>query len=455
MPGFAEVAYIAAMPMRPTTGWGLFPSVQAHVSSARFREDLVRLAREPAPLLAQGSCRSYGDACLFPRVVSTLPLKHLLDFDPGRGLLRAEAGATIDEIIRFALPRGWFPPVTPGTKFPTLGGCIAADVHGKNHHVDGSIARFVDELEMVLADGTRILCSPHENSDLFRATLGGMGLTGFVYAATLRLKPVPSAYIDLHSIRTADLRETFTLFAETQNDYVYSVAWIDCLARGSHLGRGIVMLGNHTPADRLAPARRYLLHGPSRWEVPFHLPEMALNPWSMKAFNALYYRRHRRRRAASRVHYDPFFYPLDALGRWNRIYGRRGFLQYQFAIPYADGLPVMEEILARVAAQGTGSFLAVLKAFGPQQGLLSFPMHGYTLALDFPMRDGRVVDFLRQLDEVVAQAGGRVYLAKDAILGKDSFAAMYPALEEFRSIRHRYDPERHFRSCLSDRLGIS
>lgn len=448
------------MKKKQIAGWGLYPVVEAEEQKARYLEDLVRFAGEGHPQLAQGNCRSYGDACLFSRVVSTLPLNHLLDFDPERGLLRAQAGITLAEILRFIVPRGFFLPVTPGTKFTTLGGCIAADIHGKNHHQDGSIGGFVEELEMVLADGTCQPCSRQRHGELFRATLGGMGLTGFIYAATLRLRRIESGYIQMRSVKTGHFAEACQVLAQTRDEYLYSVAWIDCLSRKPCLGRSIVMLGNHAPAATGGPLLKP--HAQRQWPVPFYLPHLALNPWSVRAFNALYYHRQLRRCADARVHYDPFFYPLDAVGHWNRIYGRGGFLQYQFAIPFEDGLELMQEILERIARRGSGSFLAVLKAFGPQQGhgpqgegVLSFPIPGYTLALDFPLQGGRIIPFLLQLNKLIARAGGRIYLAKDAILEREDFCAMYPRLEEFRRIKRCCDPEHRFRSHQSDRLGLT
>lgn len=440
------------MKMTPTAGWGLYPVVDAQVDHPRYLEELVGLAQRGQPQLAQGNCRSYGDACLYPQVVSTLPLQHLLEFDPQQGLLRAQAGITLDSLLRFCVPRGFFLPVTPGTKFPTLGGCIAADVHGKNHHRDGAIGRFVEELEMVLADGSQVRCSRRVYPDLFRATLGGMGLTGFIYAATLRLKPVESSFIEVRTVRTGDFAEACQLMSETRDQYLYSVAWIDCLATGRHLGRSLVMLGNHAPASGPSPLP---LHSTRQRPVPFYLPGFALNSWSVGAFNTLFYRRQWRRDQQRRVHYDPFFYPLDVLSNWNRIYGRGGFLQYQFAIPFAGGLELMREILGRIAACGAASFLAVLKTFGPEEeGLLSFPLPGYTLALDFPLQGGRIIPFLTELTKLITPAGGRIYLAKDAILEEGDFVAMYPRLEEFRKIKQKYDPHNQFRSCQSDRLGL-
>ncbi|MCC7264622.1 MAG: FAD-binding oxidoreductase [Candidatus Latescibacteria bacterium] len=438
--------------MKPSAGWGLYPVVEAQIDHPRYLEDLVALARKGEPLLAQGNCRSYGDACLYTRVASALALEHLLEFDPHQGRLRAQAGITLDSLLRFCVPRGFFLPVTPGTKFPTLGGCIAADVHGKNHHRDGAIGRFVEELEMVLADGSQVRCSRREHPDLFRATLGGMGLTGIIYAATLRLRPIESSFIQMRTVRTGDFAEACELMSRTRDQYLYSVAWLDCLATGRHLGRSLVMLGNHALAEGREPLR---LHSFRQRPVPFHLPGFALNSWSVGAFNTLFYRRQLRRDQERRVHYDPFFYPLDALSDWNRIYGRGGFLQYQFAIPFAGGLDLMREILGRIAASGAGSFLAVLKTFGPEEeGLLSFPLPGYTLALDFPLQGGRIIPFLQELTKLVTRAGGRIYLAKDAILEESDFAAMYPRLEEFLRIKRHYDPHNQFRSCQSDRLGL-
>lgn len=437
-----------------TSGWGLYPCVAASVQRARYLSDLCRAVA--APILPQGNCRSYGDGCLYERVVSTLPLKHLLDFDRSCGLLYAQAGITLAEIIRFALPRGFFLPVTPGTKFPTLGGCIAADVHGKNHHAEGSIAAFVESLDMVLADGSTVRCSRSQCADLFWATLGGMGLTGFIYAATLRLKKVPSAYIRQRAIKTANWAETCRVCLETQQQYTYSVAWIDGLQTGRQLGRGRVLLGEHASECELKGKPPFPVHGDGGWAVPFFLPGRVLNAQVLKAFNALYYHRQVRRATDALIHYDPYFYPLDAVRGWNRLYGRRGFLQYQVAVPYPDSAEVIADLLGRIARQGMASFLAVFKSFGPpSDGLLSFPLAGHTLSLDIPLRDAGTIPFLRALNKTVVEAKGRVYLAKDAILEKEDFAAMYPQLEQFKAVKRKYDPEHRFRSCLSDRLGIT
>ena len=433
-------------------GWGNYPVITARRHVARGLEDLVRCVESQAAVLPQGNGRSYGDAGLFEVVVSTLELNRLLAFDRTTGVLRAEAGVTLDEIIRFALPKGWFLPVTPGTKQATLGGCVAADVHGKNHHRDGSIGHFIDALELVLADGSVVPCSPTEKPDLFRATIGGMGLTGFVYAVDLRLRPVTSAFVDNLTIKTANLAETCAVLLQTQEDHLYSVAWIDCLSR--RLGRGLVMLGDHAPRAAVE-GRPFRLHREARVGLPF-LPGFTLNRPVVKTLNALYYGRQWRARCQRLVHYDPYFYPLDVVSNWNRAYGRRGFLQYQFAFPFEGAEATIEDFAGSLAAAGFGSTFAVLKTFGARQaGILSFPCPGFTLALDLPVGAGRVIPLLQRLTEGVIDAGGRVYLAKDAVVTPDQFRRMYPRLDEFRRVKQMYDPQCRLRSAQSDRLEIT
>lgn len=438
-----------------TSGWGRFPVCEAVRRRARSREDLVRHAGQTGGQLAQGNCRSYGDACLSRQIVSTLPLDRFLAFDSSRGTLKAEAGLILGDLLRLTVPRGWFLPVTPGTRYPTLGGCVAADVHGKNHHVDGSFGAFVEELEMVLADGSVARCTPDMRPDLFRATLGGMGLTGFIYAVALRLRRVESSYLRVRTVRTGSLVETCRALLDTQADHAYSVAWIDLLCSRKRRGRGLVMLGNHAPAEDVPDADRLALHPSPRLGLPAWFPGVLVNVLTARVFNELYYHRQWRTSSEDLVHYNPFFYPLDAVADWNRVYGRRGLIQYQFAIPFGDGMGILAEVLDRLGGIGPGSTLAVLKTFGPQDGILSFPMPGYTLAMDFPAGCPQLTAELGRITDLLVENGGRMYLAKDAIMTREQFEPMYPRLDEFRRIRRHWDPEGIFRSLQSDRLGLT
>ncbi len=409
-------------------------------------------------IISRGLGRSYNDAALNQGggVMLQTRLNRLLDFDPLSGELECEAGATIGDIIDFALPRGWFPSVTPGTKFATVGGAIAADVHGKNHHQDGSFASCVSRFRLLVADGRQLICSREENSEVFWATLGGMGLTGAILDAKIKLEPVSTAYVTVDYRRAGHLDQALEEFAASDHRFAYSVAWIDCLARGKSLGRSVLMRGNHTP---LAELPRELADDPreisprKKRSIPWHFPNAALNAWTARAFNALYYGRNYDRQAI--VDYDSFFYPLDRVLHWNRIYGRRGFAQYQAAFPASASRTAIATTLEKLARRRAASFLAVLKTFGPgNSGLLSFPREGHTLALDLPnRRDLREV--LQELDELVLDHGGRVYLAKNPCLRREAFERMYPAAESFRRIKQDLDPDHRFDSSLARRLGLT
>lgn len=408
--------------------------------------------------ISRGMGSGYGDAALNAGsgVILHERLGRLLDFDPATGILTAEGGACFADIIKVFLPKGWFLPVTPGTKYISVGGAIAADVHGKNHHSDGSFGRFVLDLQLLTGTGEVIHCSPEHNADAFFATLGGMGLTGAIISARIQLRKVESGYINVRYQRARDLDEALALFAAGDQHYRFSVAWIDCLASGKSFGRSVLMRGDHAPAARLTgkpaaaplapPAKR-------RTGVPFFMPSWVLNQWSVKAFNALFYGRHRDHDAL--VDYDSYFYPLDSVANWNRMYGRRGYLQYQMVLPHASARAGLVQLLERLVASRRASFLAVLKAMGPESGgLLSFPTPGYTLALDLPYSGTDVLEYLRGLDEVVLDHGGRIYLAKDTCMKSESFERMYPALERFREVKARLDPHNRFASSQSKRLNI-
>lgn len=408
--------------------WGRVPGAQpARVERIAPEAEALPEA-DGLPMLAYGRGRSYGDLCLNDGglVLDTRALDRLLAFDAGRGIVRCEAGMTLAQLLAVILPAGWFLPVTPGTKHVTLGGAVAADVHGKNHHRDGTLGRWVRRLKLWRSDGRRLVCSPEEHADLFRATIGGLGLTGLVRWVELQLIPVESDRIDLTRTRFGALSDFFQINEEACARSRYTVAWIDTTATGARLGRGLYLEGEHAPGALPPPSEPA---GP-RLRVPFDAPGWLLSRPAVRAFNALYWRQPAGRR---RVHYEPFFYPLDALGGWNRLYGRRGFFQYQFVVPREHGAEATREILGRIARSGEASFLGVLKTFGemPSPGMLSFPMPGVTLALDIPNRGARTRRLFAELDRLVREAGGRLYPAKDACMSAEDFRAFYPAWEHF------------------------
>lgn len=436
------------------SGWGRYPVQTCELERPERYADLNS---DAACVIARGQGRSYGDAALNDgrRVLLTERVNRLLEFDTENGVLRAEAGATLAEILEVIVPKGWFLPVTPGTKFVSLGGCVAADVHGKNHHHDGSFGDHVVAIELILADGSHAACSVSENTELFWATVGGMGLTGIIGEVTLRLIPITSSQMIVRHHAAANLEQLFQHLQNPAVDDRYTVAWIDSLATGANLGRGIAMCGHHAAAEELpAGFGSALATKPERSRtMPFDLPGWALNPLSIGAFNALYYRREANKQQPFLASYDPYFYPLDAIGQWNRLYGKRGFVQYQCVIPDGSAFDGIKTLLQELS--GRPSFLAVLKRFGAQgRGQLSFPMAGYTLALDLPIRDEGLFALLNKLDEIVLRHGGRVYLAKDARLSADSFRAMYPRYGEWLGIKNAVDPENKFSSSLARRLGI-
>jgi FAD/FMN-containing dehydrogenase len=389
-------------------------------------------------VLPYGLGRSYGDSCLNDQnvLLLTRPLDHVFNFDAENGLLRCEAGASLDEILRLIVPHKWFLPVTPGTKFITVGGAIANDVHGKNHHRAGTFGCHVTRFELLRSTGERLVCSPTQNAGWFQASIGGLGLTGLITWAEFKLRRVHNAMIEMESVKFPNLDEFFAISADSDRRFEYTVAWLDCLAGGNSLGRGIFLRGNHAGAaiETAEP------HRAPRVTVPFAFPHAALNHYSIQAFNTLYYARQWKKTAVATVHYDPFFYPLDAINHWGRIYGRRGFFQYQFVVPLARDQQAIRRILARIAASGHGSFLAVMKTFGPVKspGLLSFPRPGVTLALDFPNQGAATLALFEELDRMVLEAGGRIYPAKDARMSPRMFQEGYPEWREFRA---RIDPQ--------------
>lgn len=429
-------------------GWGRYPAVEAEVSHPSSAAD-VAAAIARGPVIARGLGRSYGDSSLGDRMVDLTRLDALLAFDEATGVLTCEAGVSLSTIISVLLPRGWFLPVTPGTRFVTVGGAIASDVHGKNHHVAGSFADHVESLTMMLADGSVVTASRGEDADLFHATCGGMGLTGIILTASIRMIPVRSSRIDEHLIRTPDLASTLAVFDE-HRDVTYSVGWIDLLAGGAKLGRSLVMLGEHATDGDLGG-------GPSERVTPFplDLPSGLLNRHTVRAFNTAYYGRVRGNDIRHQVSFDAFFYPLDKVGEWNRVYGARGFLQHQFVIPFAGGPEMLREMVDVIARSGLASPLAVLKTMGEaNESLLGFPAAGFTLAVDLQVSQ-QAFDLCDHLDRLVIQAGGRVYLSKDSRMSPETFRAGYPRLPEFEAVRKTYGADGVFVSAQSQRLGLA
>jgi FAD/FMN-containing dehydrogenase len=438
------------------SGWGRYPIAESALEAPQSVDDVVSLVRSGKTLIARGNGRAYGDPAIgSSTTLSMLSLSKVISFDEAQGLLVCEAGLMLRDVLEAFVPRGWFPPVTPGTKFVTLGGMIACDVHGKNHHKDGSFGNHVLWLDLVTSNGAVVRCSRAENADLFAHTIGGMGLTGVIVRCCVRLLPIETAYIRQHQIIAENLDQALAAF-ESALDWTYSVAWIDCLAGGSKLGRSVVYLGEHAKVHELPPRLRSApLSVPAKLPlaVPFELPFSALNRYTVQAFNELYFRRAKARSSDLVLSYDPYFYPLDSIRSWNRLYGYRGFVQYQCVLPLKTSREGLTELLELTSKTRTGSFLGVLKLFGSQDGVLSFPLHGYTLTLDFPWSD-KTAKLLRRFDDIVARHGGRLYLAKDARLPRDIFERTQPNLERFRGLRASSGAGRVFNSLQSQRLGL-
>ncbi|MCK9541202.1 MAG: FAD-binding oxidoreductase [Novosphingobium sp.] len=438
------------------SGWGRFPRVETTPCAPRSDDQFRAALSAASGAIARGNGRAYGDSAVSPgATLSTRHFNRMLSFDDSTGMLVAESGVLLADVIAAFLPRGWFPFVTPGTKFVSMGGAIAADVHGKNHHKEGSFGAFVEWIEVMGADGAVTRCSHTENADLFGWTVGGMGLTGVILRAAIRLRRVKSGWIRQTMVPAANLDAAIAAL-EQSLDATYSVAWIDCLATGAALGRSLVMLGEHAALDDLDPARRGAPFATPRHKarrVPIDFPSFALNGFSVAVFNDLYYARGKARAGASLVDWDSYFYPLDAVLEWNRIYGKRGFAQFQCVLPTATAREGLAELLRAISGAGAGSFLAVLKRMGAQDSRCSFPMEGYTLALDFPASPANLA-LLERLDAITLAHGGRFYLAKDARMRRDTLHASDPRWASFAAMRERDGLSPVFRSAQSERLGL-
>jgi FAD/FMN-containing dehydrogenase len=437
------------------SGWGRFPTAACTVATPRSEAELSRcLAQGDA--IARGAGRAYGDSAMAPgRTIDMRHFNRMIAFDPASGRLVAEAGVTLADVIAAFLPRGWFTPVTPGTKFVTLGGMVAADVHGKNHHRVGSFGRFVDWIDVMGPDGRVVRACATHSPDLFAWTLGGMGLTGVILRIAFRLMRIETGWIRQRTVPAQDLDTAIATF-EAAQDSTYSVAWIDCLAAGAALGRSVLLLGEHALVDELPPARRerpFAVPRRRRVTIPIDAPSWLLSRPVVRAFNAAYWRRHAARAGEGLVDWDAYFYPLDAIAGWNRLYGRRGFLQFQCVLPLEASAQGLRSLLSAIAAEGAASFLAVLKRLGSAAGGISFAMPGYTLALDFPVSAGSL-RLLERLDAITVDHGGRFYLAKDARMTDETLRRADPRVGAFAAMRSASGAARHFASLQSRRLGL-
>jgi FAD/FMN-containing dehydrogenase len=432
---------------RPIRGWGRVAALGRELRS----DDLERATQ--GAVLSRGLGRSYGDSSLPASaegtVVTTTLADRLLSFDERTNVLRAEAGTSLLALNRVFLPRNVFVPVTPGTQFVTLGGMVASDVHGKDHHVHGTIGGHVRSLKMRVADGRIVTCSREESPDLFAATIGGMGLTGHILEVELSMRRIPSPWIHQTSRRVDDIDAFLDALEDGAKRWPYTVGWIDCLTRGRHMGRGILMAGDWAPAGE-APSR--FPHPHPRVSMPFDLPSWTLGRTSVAAFNEAFYWKHLARERSGLVHWETFFYPLDAIGDWNRMYGKRGFTQYQCVLPDSAGRDAARRVLEILTQRGGASFLCVIKDCGPEgEGILSFPRSGISIALDIPIRD-HTQELVDALNEQVLREGGRIYLTKDQFTRREHFQAMEPRLGRFQEIRRKWDPEGRIKSAQSVRL---
>lgn len=416
--------------MTRALSWGRYPDVEQTLHSLNWQDDTWP-SEDKCSLLAHGQGRSYGDVALNENgvLLMTDAMNRFIAFDREQGILRCEAGVTFSAILNLIVPHGWFLPVTPGTKFVSVGGAVANDVHGKNHHKAGTFGCYVTQLGLRRSDEALLICSPTQNQELFNATIGGLGLTGLMVWVEFSLKKISSTFIEQQSEKFSNLAQFFALSETAAKDWEYTVAWVDCLAKGSQLGRGIFYRGNH--ASHAKPSKEPADYGKARLRMPIDLPGFVLNHVTINLFNQMYY--HRPLRQQTRVHFDPFFYPLDKIAQWNRMYGAKGFFQYQCVIPTAHADEAMPRMLQTIAQSGQASFLSVLKVFGdvPSPGMLSFPRPGVTLALDFANRGDKTRALLAQLDAITLAAGGAVYPAKDACMSAQHFQQYYPQWAQF------------------------
>ena len=427
--------------VQKVTNWGNFPVVEKTMKSEDSLDKIKEFVKSNNEVIARGNGRCYGDASLGENIFSTKRLNKFISFDRLNGIIECESGVLLSEILEISVPQGYFLYVTPGTKFVSVGGAIASDVHGKNHHAEGCFSEYILEFSLLDESGEVIICSRENNAEKFWATVGGMGLTGIILSAKIKLKNIETAFIRQESIKAENLDEIFKLFDESE-DWTYNVAWIDCLQKGKNIGRSILMRGEHALKGEL-PAK--YTEKPLRLKkkpmptIPFYFPGFVLNNLTVKIFNWLYFNKQRQKQVNSFIDYETFFYPLDVINDWNKIYGKSGFIQYQMVIPKEKGKEGMKKILETIANSGNGSFLAVLKLFGKNnpQAYNSFPMEGYTLALDFKV-NAKLKKLIEKLDQIVEEFDGRIYLTKDS-MSKSSLTNYLKNIQnpKFVSMQHK------------------
>jgi decaprenylphospho-beta-D-ribofuranose 2-oxidase len=437
-------------------GWGNYPMSESYVISPRTEEDFIQAFKENK-IIPRGLGRSYADQALNQNrmVAICTQLGYFIAWDEKEGILECQAGVSLEEIIAVFAPQGWLPMICPGTKFVTVGGAIANDIHGKAHHIDGSFVNCVISFTILLADGSKLEVSRTQHADLFWANFGGLGLLGVILTAKIKLRKIETTYFKQKSIVIRNLDHMLEALEQYDHEYNYSVAWIDALAKGPKLGSGVLTLGNAARLEELPEnlkSEPLKLHSSSKLSVPIFLPSFTLNNLTVRILNRVI--AFVQNSPKEFVHYEKFFFPLDAISNWNRGYGKRGFIQYQFVIPEQNGKDNLISILELIASSGCTPFLNVFKKMGDGQGILSFPFKGYTLAIDFPMTK-KLLSFTPKLDEKVLAAGGRVYLGKDAVLGEDMFKQMYPQFEQWMAVKQKYDPDITFSSNISRRIGLT
>ncbi|PCI86997.1 MAG: FAD-linked oxidase [Hyphomicrobiales bacterium] len=427
--------------------WGNYPKINNNSIKFNTIDDLKNQLKNHSEIIACGNNRSYGDSALSNNIIQVKPFNKFLDFDQKAGVLHIQAGVLLADIIKYFVPRGWFLKIVPGTKFITIGGAIASDVHGKNHHIDGCFSESTLEFSLMLPDGQIKLCSPSKNQDLFRATCGGMGLTGVILDAKISLRKINSKFISQTTIKTENLEDTFAAF-EKYNSEKYNFAWIDCFARGKNLGRSIMTIGDFADDGQLdyIPSQKI--------NIPFFLPNFTINKFTAGMFNKLYYYQTKQQISHQKLDLDAYFFPLDGIDNLNRVWGKSGFLQYQCILPKETAFVGLTELIECISRTKLGSHLSVLKKHGKaNENYLSFPLEGYSLALDFKMNNG-LFKHLDHLDQILQKYGGRIYLTKDARVSKQVFERGYPNIEKFRELRKKYKMSQKFNSLQSHRLGL-